>query len=68
MTKKKILLTNYSIAYLTYFITSFTFSGWYFFKPGVENPRLTFIALFFIIGIFLTLKNLYNFIVWMFSD
>jgi len=59
---------NILLLYLTYVISSLTFSGWYSFTPGVENPQLTFIALFFIIGIFYTIKNIIKFTLWMFTD
>lgn len=67
-TMRNRIVNNYILAYLTYMITQLTFSGWYSFKPGIENPELTFIALFFIIGIFLTLKNIQKFAIWMFTD
>ena len=65
---KKRVINNYLLLYITYLITQLTFSGWYSFKPGIENPKLTFIALFFIIGVFFTVKNIQKFAIWMFTD
>lgn len=59
---------NILLLYLTYVISSLTFSGCFYFKPGVANPRITFIALFFIIGVFYTIKNIIKFTLWMFTD